>query len=440
MTTTPVRRLEVHRRLSGGDRVRAGTLASTRDGRATYFQYDADYLRGHAGLSPFALAVDGALHRAPAAPHGGLHGVFADSLPDAWGMLLMDRAFRRHGVLPHRLTSLDRLAYIGDRGMGALEYAPAIDYGRAGEGDVDVGALGEIARATFEARADEDLAVSTALEHAGSSAGARPKALLHLPEDGELAAGSVLPRPGLTPALVKFTSTSLPLGHEESLCEAAYLSMARDAGIDTPKWRLIPAPRSSAAIASLALTRFDCAPMGGRYHMHTLCGLLDADFRAPSMDYEDLIRASQILCASPAVGQGQFTRAVFNLFALNQDDHTRNWAFLQDDAGRWRPSPVFDVTFSPAAHGEHATAFAGHGARPPLPAMQELARLANFGTWSRARECIERVVDIVSRWGEYATEVGVGVHTRSLVAKQLQLTYRENRALLGRVARTRGRG
>ncbi len=440
MTAEPVRRLEVRRRLSGGERVRVGMLASTRDGRATYFQYAADYVGEHRGLSPFAFPADGALHRAPGAPHGGLHGVFADSLPDAWGMLLMDRAFRRRGVLPRRLTPLDRLAYVGDRGVGALEYAPAAPGDDAGDGDVDLGVLGELARAIFEARAEEDLAIPAALAHAGSSAGARPKALLYLPEDGELASASVFPRPGLSPALVKFTSASLPLGHEESLCEAAYLAMAGDAGIDVPTWRLIPAPPSSAAIASLALARFDCAPTGGRYHMHTLCGLLDADFRAPSMDYEDLVRASQILCASPAAGQVQFTRAVFNLFALNQDDHTRNWAFLQDDAGAWRPSPAYDVTFSPAPHGEHATAFAGHGVRPPLSAMQGLARLANFGTWGRARECIERVVDVVGRWGEYAADVGVGARTRSLVAKQLQMTYRENRALLGRAGAARGRG
>ena len=440
MTTAPVRRLDVHRRLADGDSVLAGTLASSPDGRATYFQYDADYLGRHPSLSPFALPADGELHRAPAEPHGGLHGVFADSLPDGWGLLLMDRAFRRHGVPPHRLTLLDRLAYVGERGVGALEYAPAADHVRPEEGEVDVGALADLARAIFDEFADEDVPVPGALAHAGSSAGVRPKALLYLPEDDELAAASVLPGPGLTPALVKFTSASLPLGHEESLCEAAYLHMARDAGIDTPTCRLIPAPPSSPAIASLALTRFDCTPAGGRHHMHTLCGLLDADFRAPSMDYEDLIRASQVLCDSPAVGQEQFIRAVFNLFALNQDDHTRNWAFLQDDAGRWRPSPAFDVTFSPTPHGEHATAFAGHGARPPLRTMQALASQANFATWSRARECIERVVDVVAKWREYATEVGVRVGTRDLVGRELERTYRENKGLLAGVGGSGGGG
>ena len=145
MTTVPVRRLEVHRRLSGGDRVRAGVLASSGDG-ATYFEYDTEYRSRYPSLSPFSLQADGGLHRAPATPHGGLHGVFADSLPDGWGMLLMDRAFRRRGVLPHRLTPLDRLGYVGERGMGALEYTPALDQADVDEGEVDVGALGDIVR------------------------------------------------------------------------------------------------------------------------------------------------------------------------------------------------------------------------------------------------------------------------------------------------------
>ena len=318
--------------------------------------------------------------------------MFADSLPDGWGLLLMDRAFRRHGVPRHRVTPLDRLAYVGERGMGALEYAPAIDYGRAEQAAVDVGALGDLARAIFEApRRGGCPRCRRRWRTRVARRAPVPRRSFTCRTMANSRARASAPGPGLTPALVKFTSASLPLGHEESLCEAAYLGMARDAGIDTPSYRLIAAPASSPAIASLALTRFDCTAEGGRYHMHTPCGLLDADFRAPSMDYEDLIRASQVLCGSPAVGQAQFARAVFNLFALNQDDHTRNWAFLQDDAGRWRPSPAFDLTFSPTPRGEHATAFAGHGSRPPLRAMQALASQANFATWNRARECIERV-------------------------------------------------
>ena len=115
-------RLDVYRRLRSGERVLAGQLAQNRQG--VFFQYAADYLASHPNLSPFRLPFDATLHQAPATPHGGLFGVFADSLPDGWGTLVMDRVLRQHGVLPSQVTSMDRLAYVGDRAAGALEYAP----------------------------------------------------------------------------------------------------------------------------------------------------------------------------------------------------------------------------------------------------------------------------------------------------------------------------
>ena len=423
-----VRRLDVHRVFATGEHRRVGVLAQNREG--VFFQYDADYLRSCPSLAPLTLAFDGLLQRGPLDPHDGLHGAFADSLPDGWGRLLMDRVCRRHGILPSELTPMDRLSYVGNRGLGALQYSPPSAFTTESPTDVDLMELAERARALFE---DDSADVLPELAATGSLGGARPKALVYLEASGDPRA-STQPGVGLEPWLVKFTSASLPLGHEESLCEAAYLTLAQEAGIDTPRWRLIPARQraGSSAIASLALKRFDCTPAGGRLHMLSLCGLLDADFRAPSMDYEDLIKASQVLCESPAVGQSQFVRAVFNLFAVNQDDHTRNWSFLQDDGGRWRPSPCYDVTFSPSPYGEHATAYVGHGATPPLKDMQRLAAQANFATWARAREVIEEVVDVLQRWPTVASELDVRQDTRRLVGQRLEAARAANRALLGR--------
>ena len=419
-----VQRLTVHRRFASGETRRVGELAQNRQG--VFFQYDADYLRAGPSLSPFMLSADGSLQAAPRAPHSGLHGVFADSLPDGWGMRVMDRVFRRNGVLPTELTPMDRLSYIGDRGMGALRFEPVSPFAPDSPGDVDLAELGERARALFEDEEREE--ALGALAVTGSSGGARPKALVYLADSG---AGRASTRPGdgLSAWLVKFTSASLPLGHEESLCEAVYLRLAAEAGIETPDWRLLPARETSSAIASLAVRRFDCTS-DGRLHMHTLCGLLDADFRTPSMDYEDLIKASQALCRSPAVGRSQFVRAVFNLFAVNQDDHTRNWAFLQDDDGEWRPSPCYDVTFSPSPYGEHATAFVGHGNAPPRKAMQRLAAQANYASWSQAREVIQCVVDVIQRWTTVAAGLGVRAETVRLIGDRLEAVRLANRELL----------
>lgn len=428
---THTSRLDVHRRLCTGERVLVGQLAQNRQG--VFFQYAADYLATYPSLSPFGLPFDAVLHQAPAEPHGDLFGVFADSLPDGWGMLLMDRVLRRHGVVPSQVSGMDRLAYVGDRAAGALAYSPASDLAEASDETVDLALLGKQAQELFEDAGAALSAVPRTLAGAGSSGGARPKAQMWLP-DGDDSDGAnrvrLSPCAGFRPWLVKFTSTLLPLGHEESLCEAAYLTLAARAGIDVPTWRLIPAPASSPAIAWLAQQRFDCCGESGRYHMHSICGLLDADYRAPSMDYEDLINASVVLCRSPAVGQSQFARAVFNLFALNQDDHSKNWAFLQDDAGDWRPTPFYDVTFSPSPSGEHTTAFLGHGTEPPLSAMQRLASQASFANWQRAREVIERIVDSLADWRTVAGDLGVRRATQGLIARQLEDARRRHRHLL----------
>ena len=420
------RRLDVFRRLRSGERVLAGQLAQNRQG--VFFQYAADYLAARPSLSPFALPFDATLRLTPATPHGGLFGVFADSLPDGWGTRVMNRVLRQHGLLPSQISGMDRLAFVGERGAGALEYAPRASYAVATSGEkVALDVLGTEATALFEGLGDDLPAVSRTLAGAASSGGARPKAHIWLASDDSERV-YLRARPGTTPWLVKFTSTGLPLGHEESLCEAAYLTLAAGAGIDVSNWRLVEAP--SPAIAWLAQMRFDCHGEHGRSHMHSVCGLLDADYRAPSMDYEDLIKASIVLCRSPAVGQGQFARAVFNLFALNQDDHTKNWAFLQDDAGHWRPTPFYDVTFSPSPSGEHTTAFLGHGAAPPLAAMQRLANQACFASWPRAKDVIERVVDALADWRSVANELGVRKSTQALVAQQLEAVRVRNRHLL----------
>ena len=143
----PVRQLAVHRVSATGERRRVGVLAQNRQG--VYFQYEADYRRFSPSLSPLMLNFDEALQRGPAEPHAGLHGVFADSLPDGWGRMLMDRVCRRHGVLPSELTPMDRLSFVGNRGLGALQYSPQSPFAPQSPTDVDLLELGERARELF---------------------------------------------------------------------------------------------------------------------------------------------------------------------------------------------------------------------------------------------------------------------------------------------------
>ena len=416
MTFKPVRKLTVTRTLATGQAVTVGVLAQNRQG--VFFQYDADYLGRFGNLSPFGLKATTELQLAPKRPHSGLHGLFGDSLPDGWGSLLQDRVFRQHGILPAQITAMDRLAFVGASGMGALSFSPTSEYRLASTGDIDLAKLGLEAQAFFDGQTEEVLADLVA---AGSSGGARPKAQFYISPDEPDRCRPVA-RPGDEAWLAKFTSRNLPLGHEEGLCEAVYLHLAGKLGLEPPEWRLFEAPEQSGARAWLGVKRFDWVShpqKAGRLHMHSACGLLDADFRTPSLDYEDLLKASRHLCRSPAVGKLQFRRAMFNLFACNQDDHSKNWAFLQDDAGEWVPAPFYDVTFSPHPYQEHATAYAGFGKNPPLKAIQGLAARAGYAKWELARKDIDGIVDALADFAAVARDFGVDRGTAELIGRQL---------------------
>lgn len=427
MSFKPLQRLDVTRTLSTGEQVAVGVLAQNRQG--IFFQYDQDYLQQFGNLSPLTLRPTTELQRAPREPHGGLHGVFADALPDGWGLLLQDRLFRQHDILPAQVTPMDRLAFVGSSGIGALSFAPVSDYCPAADGAVDLHTLGLEAQALYDGQTEEVLA---ALVAAGSSGGARPKAQVYA-QPGDLNRCSTLAKSGDEAWLVKFSSRNLPLGHEEGVCEAIFLSLAKRAQLEPPEWQFVPAAQGSGADVWLAIKRFDWLVNGtnraGRLHMHSACGLLDADFRAPSLDYEDLIKASRHVCKSPAAGRLQFRRALFNLFACNQDDHSKNWAFLQADNGDWSLAPFYDVTFSPHPFGEHATAFVGYGQTPTVKAMQTLAARAGY-TWDEARQCIVELLDVLSEFDMLAREYGLSCKTTQLVSAQLKRAREANQRLV----------
>lgn len=430
MSFQPIRKLEVRRTLSLGQQIPVGVLAQNHQG--VFFQYDAGYLEHYANLSPFSLQHEQKLQKAPRIPHNHLHGVFADSLPDGWGLLLQDRIFRQHGMTPGQITAMDRLAFVGHSGMGALSYQPASEYANSVAEWPDINRLGLEAQALFDGQTEQ---VLSALVAAGSSGGARPKAQVFFRGDdfGQCQTGL---HEQDNAWLVKFTSQRLDLGHEEGVCEAVYLTLADKAGIDVPTWQLLDAPKQSGADYWLALKRFDWqqkqshTSQHGRLHMHSACGLLDADFKSPSLDYEDLIKASRVLCRAALAGKVQFRRAVFNLLACNQDDHSKNFAFLQSDDGQWSIAPFYDVTFSPHPFGEHATAFAGHGKTPPLKAMKNLANVAGFSNWSEAKEVIESVREAISMFRQEALLLGVHKDTIRLIEKQLNATWKANREAL----------
>ncbi len=430
MAFKPIEKLEVKRTLSDSTELMVGVLAQNRQG--VYFQYDQGYLETYGNLSPFSLAFNRDVQLAPKSPHNGLHGVFSDCLPDGWGLLLQDRVFRQNNIMPNFVTAMDRLSFVGHSATGALSFTPETHYDGTNDDEADLATLGQQAQAIFDGQTEE---VLSALVAAGSSGGARPKAQIYFP-DNNIQECRTKPKTGDDAWLVKFTSKNLALGHEEGLCEAVYLDLAEQAGLNPPQRLLVPAPEGTGAKQWLALKRFDKFKLMGDNmgckHMHSACGLLDADFRTPTLDYEDLIKASRVLCKSPAAGQLQFRRAMFNLFSCNQDDHSKNWAFLQEDSSEWDLAPFYDVTFSPHPFNEHATSFAGFGKNPPLKAIQKLASAAGYANWKQVQVIISEIAEIIFNFKDTAKELNVNKQTINLIEQQLDNTYAMNKHLTSR--------
>ena len=324
-----------------------GTLAD--DGTTLLFEYSADAFAQGLELSPLHLPLRATafggfgqhLHRLP--------GLIADCLPDGWGLLLMDRLFRQRG-LAHP-GPLERLAFIGDGAMGALRFAPVADDSTSAPD----WSLLAIARECQRVLAGEAGAALRELARTGGSAqGARPKALVwYDPISHQISTLSQAPG---APWLVKFPSQ----GEHREVCaiEQLYAGLARDCGLDMPEsaWFDL-SPRLSA----FGVARFD-REQGMRVPIHSLAGLLHADFRLPgSADYITLLRATRALTRDEREVEKAYTRAVFNVLFHNRDDHPKNFAWRLGRDRRWRLAPAFDLTFSAGPMGQHHMDVCGAG-------------------------------------------------------------------------------
>ncbi|MDQ6976468.1 MAG: type II toxin-antitoxin system HipA family toxin [Mariprofundaceae bacterium] len=365
--------------------------------RKIYFEYDGEFLNKRLQLSPFLLPNKlGVQTPAAGNPWKGLFGVFNDSLPDGWGMLLMNRHLQSLGVDPRQLTQLDRLAYIGSRGMGALSYQPSKAVAESGF-VVDLSELAVSAEAIYTGRSSEYLAEMA--QTGGSPGGARPKVLVHIKGDNMISGDGNVPD-GYEPWIVKFHAGSEAT--ETGRVEYAYSLMAKDAGIVMPETRLFEGEQGNAWFG---IKRFD-REQGKHIHMHTLAGLVDADFRLPSLDYIDVLKITQALTHHAGDVEQTFTLMVFNVLARNRDDHAKNFSFLMDDQGVWRLSPAYDLTFSDGINGEHTTAIAGEGKAPDQPHMRWVGEKVGLKQ-KQMSNIFERVDQSIAKWDKWCDRSGV---------------------------------
>lgn len=378
--------------------------------RTIYFEYDSAFIKRGMEISPLRLPLQPGVQSFDYDLFEGLPGVFNDSLPDGWGRLLFDRFVRSQGVLPIDITPLDRLAHVGSHTLGALVFEP--DYSAdERQDDIILDKLASHAQEVLEGTSDDVLAELIALN--GSSAGARPKALIGVNDkrDHIIHGGHDLPE-CYTPWMVKFPN--IQDGNDAGAIEYVYALMAKDAGVEMPDVHLFPSKRGAGYFA---IKRFD-RDGDKRYHMHTACGLLHSDFRTPSLDYEDLIALTGRLTRDVRQVKKMYQLAVFNVLAHNRDDHSKNFSYLMDSQGEWNLSPAYDLTFSSGPRGEQSTMVMGEGRNPNINHLLKLAEEANIKK-DRAIEIIDATKISLSKWPELAKQYGVSDMNIKLIGEKL---------------------
>lgn len=319
-----------------------GTLAPTREHQVA-FEYSDEWMESGFSISPFSLPLKKEVFVPTKTYFDGLFGVFADSLPDAWGKLLLKRMLEKKKINIDEFSVLKRLSVVGDSGMGALCYRPGEEFlmqYRAENLDELASECLRILNTEYSGRLDELYRLG------GTSGGARPKIMTEI--DGEQ-------------WIIKFPAHVD--GKDAGEMEYAYACCAKDCGITMTECRLFESDLCSGYFGT---RRFDRPEKGGRVHMLTAAALLELDFEQPSMDYHGLMKLTQILTRNRKEDmENMYRRMCFNVFAHNRDDHTKNFTFLYDEEeNTWRLSPAYDLTYSTTYYGEHTTTVDGNGRDP----------------------------------------------------------------------------
>ncbi len=327
---TGTKKLKVSLNFAGDD-ISVGELVLSES--KIWFKYDADFINRKIELSPFKLPLGDRIYAAENYPFDGLFGVFNDSLPDGWGKLLLDRILISKGISLQEITPLDRLAYVGRHGMGALVYEPDYSEENAGaktlELDVIAGHIQQIIEGTGTEILDELYRLG------GSSNGARPKILVGLqPESEQMIFGTNDLPEGFGRWIVKFPSGSDVA--DIANIEFAYYKMATDAGIRMNLSKLLTGKSGRNFFAT---KRFDHEQQK-RLHMHSASGLMHDNFRMSTMDYGNLMDCAFRLEKHENACEKVLRIAAFNVYAHNCDDHSKNFAFLMDESGKWEMSPA----------------------------------------------------------------------------------------------------
>ena len=385
--------------------IELGELVS--DGREIYFKYYTDFLSKGLEISPIKLKLNTGIHKADSIPFDGLFGVFSDSLPDGWGKLLLDRSLTAKGININSITILDRLAMVGNKGMGALIYKPEIDDGIHNQFEFE---LDKIAQATQQIISGTSTDILDELYlMGGSSGGARPKILVgYNPKTQQLITNeNELPN-GYEHWLIKFPSSYDKT--DIANVEYAYHKMALAAGIEMSECKLF---KGKSGKVYFGTKRFD--RIGNyRLHMHSAAGMMHDNFRLSNLDYGHIMNCAFRLERDVRAYEKILRLAAFNVFAHNRDDHSKNFSYLMDETGFWKVAPAYDLTFSSSGHGMHSTMISGESTNPN---KHHLMELANYFKIKNASKIIDHVQEVVYNWKTFAKQCKVSTDTRNEIER-----------------------
>ncbi|MES2536255.1 MAG: type II toxin-antitoxin system HipA family toxin [Pseudomonadota bacterium] len=396
-----------------------GTLAD--DGRDILFQYSNEALARGAEFSPIRLPLRTLAYPDRQSDYQHLirlPGLVYDSLPDGWGLRLMNGRLKAKGINPDTVSVLDRLACLGDNTMGALTYAP----GSAELTDGRDLALVELAHEIQALLVDDEREVLEELARAGGApGGARPKALVYYhPESGQMStqAGQV---PESQPWLVKFPAKED--ARDSCALEELYARLARKCGLGMEPTRFFELPDGLTAFGT---RRFD-RQNGQRVHVHSLAGMMHTNFQIPSLGYGEFMRATRRLTRDHREVKKALQRCVFNVLMNNRDDHAKNLAFQLNAHQAWGLAPPFDLTYCPGYRGEHFMDIAGEGKRPTRAHVLKLGREGGLKD-KEAADIIDEMLDLIPdvAFRQAARELPVLKKTVTQIAKVIDI----NRSLL----------
>lgn len=417
-----------------------GAVSWLEDRGYAVFQYTPEFAGSGIAVSPLVMPPSASPYAFPELPRDafkGLPGLLADSLPDRYGSALIDAWLARQGREAASFNPVERLCYIGTRGMGALEFHPTLLKAARRSRRLQIEALVELANAVLSMRRDmagvlsgeDDRDTLEEVLRVGTSAGgARAKAVLAWNETtGEFRSGQAPAEDGFSDWLIKFDGVSGNRDKELAdpqgfgLVEYAFSRMAVDAGIDMSECRL----HHEGGRSHFMTRRFDRTATGGRLHMQSLAGLRHYDFNAAgAYSYEQAVETIRLLGLGAADIEQQFRRAVFNLLIRNQDDHVKNIAFLMDRSGTWRLSPAFDVAYAynPSGAWTSTHQMTLNGRRDDFTADD----VAHFGAHCgfKRRKALGIVAEIGERvrdWPAYAAGAGVPERDAQRIGRALRL-------------------